>query len=186
MTGALGGSVAGSASVLNNLTVTVNFGEAGPANTNNIIKLTVPIAVRSTQPYRVTAVYTGTTVLSLQAIQDTDVGFGLRNIRSMGANARVCTLSNHLIANPFNNDPATSRTIAANGRAAYPSTMNNIAFTTPIISGPRLSNTATAARQANNGYIFDVVFALTPQYYAPGLSTAVITFTIEAGPNVPC
>lgn len=188
ITGSVGGSVTGSANVLNNLTVTVNFGEVSPVNPNNIVKVTVPIAIRSTVPYRIDVSYTGATGNTLNAILPTDVGFGLRNLRSMGANARVCTLSNHLFYAPFSNDPATSVSIApATGRAQYPSTFNDIGGgATTIMSGPRLSSTATAARQTNNGYIFDAIFALTPQYYQPGVSSALLNFTITTGPNVPC
>ena len=54
ITGALGGSVSGSSSVLNNLVVTINFGEVSPANTNSIVKVVVPIAIRSNAAYQVT------------------------------------------------------------------------------------------------------------------------------------
>ena len=53
ITGSVNGSVTGSASVLNDLIVTVNFGEVSPLNTNPIVKITVPIALRSNQPYQV-------------------------------------------------------------------------------------------------------------------------------------
>src|SRR2546428_3044056 len=53
ITGQLGGSVIGSSSVLNNLVVTINFGEVSPANTNSIVKVLVPIAIRSNGPYQV-------------------------------------------------------------------------------------------------------------------------------------
>lgn len=36
--GSLGGSVSGSSSVLNNLVVTINFGEISPKNTSGIVK----------------------------------------------------------------------------------------------------------------------------------------------------
>ena len=44
ITGAVNGSVTGSASVLNDLVVTVNFGEVSPLNPNAIVKVIVPIA----------------------------------------------------------------------------------------------------------------------------------------------
>jgi hypothetical protein len=54
ITGASGGSVSGSSSVLNNLAVTINFGELSPKNLNNIVKVVVPIAVGSNEAYMVT------------------------------------------------------------------------------------------------------------------------------------
>lgn len=180
ITGSLSGSVTGSSSVLNNLAVTINFGEVSPANTNSIVKVTIPIAVRSTNGYRVRATATSTTGANAQAVQRTDIGFGVRNMRSMGANAQVCTNNTHTFASPFSNDPSTSVTINAAGRATYPSTLNNIGTNTLILSGPRLSATATAARQTNNGYIFDAIVVITPQFFASGATSATITFTISA------
>jgi len=185
ITGALGGSVSGASSVLTDLNVTVNFGEISPVNTNNIVKVVVPVAIRSNQPYKVQAAVIGATNANPQAVQRTDIGFGIRNFRAMGSNSRVCTNSSHIIYTPFNNDPATSATIAANGRVTYPSTVNNISTATTVLSGPRLSN-GNNNRQTNDGYIFDAIFTITPQFFAAGVTSATITLTISAGPTVPC
>src|ERR1700755_1222840 len=67
ITGAVGGSVSGSSSTNSNLSVTINFGEVSPANKNNIVKVIVPIAIRSTAPYKVTAAVTGATHANAQA-----------------------------------------------------------------------------------------------------------------------
>lgn len=187
ITGALGGSITGSSNVLNNLVVTVNFGELSPANTNGIVKVVVPVAIRSNRAYRVTvSIIAGSTSANPQAIQASDVGFGVNNLRSMGSNAQVCTNSSHIFYSPFNNDPANNVTINAIGRAAYPSTLNNVGLGTVILSGPRLSATPPVPRQINNGRIFDAIFAVTPQFYAAGTSTATLAFTISAGPAAPC
>ncbi len=185
ITGALNGSVTGSSSVLNDLVVAINFGEISPANTSSLVKVVVPIAVRSNRAYRVTASVSGATNANLQAVQRTDIGFGVNNFRVMGSRARNCARSNHIIYNPFNNNPANSVTINANGRATYPSTINNIVSPTMILSGPRLSQ-GNAQRRTDNGYIFDVIFTIMPQFYADGITSAVITFTISDGPNAPC
>jgi hypothetical protein len=186
ITGASGGSVTGSSSVLNDLVVTINFGEISPLNTNNIVKVTVPIAVRSNQPYKVTVTYAGSTNANAQALQKSDIGFGLNNWRAMGSNSRICNNSPHLIYSPFSNDPTTTRTFnAATGRAQYTSDLADITTNTTILSGPRLSN-GGASRNTNDGYIFDAIFAITPQFYAAGTTSATLTFTISAGPNVPC
>lgn len=187
ITGTLGGSVTGSSNVLNNLSVTVNFGELSPANTNGIVKVVVPIAVRSNQAYRVTVYITaGSINANPEAIQATDVGFGVNNLRSMGANARVCTNSSHIFSPPFNNDPANNVSISPSGRAAYPSTLNNVGLSASILSGPRLSVNNPVPRQANNGYIFDAIIAITPQFYAAGAANVTLMFTIAAGPAATC
>ena len=186
ITGALTGSVTGSSSVLNNLVVTINFGEVSPKNTNGIVKVVVPIAIRSNGAYQVRVSYAGVFNANPQAIQRSDVGFGVNNFRSLGANARVCTNSSHIIYAPFNNDPASNVTINAAGRATYPSTLNNLGGPTMILSGPRLSQGAPTPRQTNNGYAFDAIFTLTPQFFAAGVTSTTLTFTISGGPNAPC
>jgi hypothetical protein len=186
ITGAVGGSVAGSSSTNSNLSVTINFGEVSPANKNNIVKVVVPIAVRSTSPYNVTAVVTGATNVNAQAIQRTDIGFGANNMHSMGGLlARTCDESPHIFAPQFDDDPASVFFIAANGRVAYPATLNNLLTSATILSGPPLSF-LTAARLSNNGYTFNAIFTITPQFYAPGTANLTVTFTILSGPNVPC
>ena len=186
ITGALGGSVTGSSSVLNNLVVTINFGEVSPLNTSNIVKVVVPIAVRSRQPYQVNALVSMTNNANVQAIQRSDIGIGFNNMRAMGSGSQLCTNSSHMFYSPFNNDPAANVSINAAGRAAYPSTLNNISVSTTVLSGPRLQRNNNNTRQTNDGYIFDAILAITPQFYTAGSSSAVVTFTISAGPNVPC
>lgn len=186
ISGAVNGSVTGSASVLNNLSVTINLGEISPANTNSVVKVVVPIALRSTAPYQVTVSLSGTTGTNPQAVQASDVGFGVTNIRSMGSNAQVCTRSNHIFYSPFNNDPVNTDTISSSGRVTYQSTLANISTSTVILSGPRLSKSNNSNRQTNDGYIFDAIFVITPQFFAAGGSSGTLTFTISSGPNVQC
>ncbi len=185
ITGALGGSVTGTSSVLSDLAVNINFGEVSPANTSGIVKVTIPVAVRSNQPYQVQATVSGSMNANAQAVQWADIGFGVANLRAMGSNSRVCNNSSHIYYSPFNNDPAINATISSSGRVSYPSTLNNITTATTILSGPRLSN-SNNTRQTNDGYIFDAIFVLTPQFFAAGSTSATITLTISAGPNVPC
>ena len=187
ITGASGGSVTGSASVLNDLVVTINFGEISPANANALVKVIVPIAVRSNAAYHVSVSLAGLGNANPQALQASDIGFGAGNMRALGARSRVCNNSNHIFYPPFNNDPASTVTIAANGRAKYQSSLSNIAGSTTILSGPPLStNFGNGNRRTDNGYAFDAIFAITPQFFAAGASSATLTFTIAAGPNVPC
>jgi hypothetical protein len=186
ITGALSGSVTGSSSLTTNLTVTVNFGQVSPINTNNMIKVVVPIGIRSSAAYEVTATVTGSIDANLQSIQGSDVGFGANNFRAMGNRAQVCSNSAHIFYTPFNNDPAATRTInGTTGRAQYPSTLNNIGVATTILSGPRLTQ-GSITRATTNGYIFDTIFVITPQFYAAGMASGTITFTISSGPTAPC
>lgn len=186
ISGALSGSVIGSSSVLNNLAVTINFGELSPANSNSLVKVVVPIAIRGSQPYKIALTIAGLGNPNPQALQASDIGFGANNMHPMGSKSSICTNSSHIFSSPFGNDPAVTKTIAANGRATYQSTLSNISVSTVILSGPELTRNGNNNRDTDDGYIFDAIFAITPQFYATGNSSATLTFTISSGPNAPC
>ncbi|HEV2863758.1 MAG TPA: hypothetical protein VGX48_22375 [Pyrinomonadaceae bacterium] len=187
ITGARNGSVTGSTDVTENLVVNVNFGEVSPINSNNVVRVVVPISIRSTSPYQVSVTVSGAFDANPLAVQRSDIGFGARNLRMLGSMARVCNDSAHVFRSPFNNDPSTSVSLDANGRAAYPSSLANLGASTVILSGPELTKGNNITRkEPDNGYSFDAIFALRPQFYAPGNFSATLTFTISAGPNVRC
>ena len=186
ITGTVGGSVTGSASVLNDLIVTIDFGEVSPLNTNSIVKVVIPIALRSNQPYQLAVSVSGLNNGNLQALQPSDIGFGLQNIRKLGGAGQDCNQSTHIIRSPFDSDPALNATVGSNGRVTYPSSLANLSGSTVILSGPILSKNNSIKRQQSDGYVFDAIFALTPQFFAAGVSSATLIFTISSGPNVPC
>jgi hypothetical protein len=186
ITGTVGGSVTGSASVLNDLIVTVNFGEVSPLNTNSIVKVIIPIALRSNQPYQLSVSVSGLNNANVQALQAADIGFGLQNIRKLGGAGQDCNQSTHIIRSPFNNDPATAATVGTNGRVSYPSSLASLSGATIILSGPELSKNNSSKRQQSDGYVLDAIFTVTPQFFAAGVSSATLIFTISSGPNVPC
>ena len=186
ITGAVGGSVTGNASVTGDLVVTINFGEVSPLNTNSVVKVVVPIALRSNQPYQVAVSMSGLTNANSEALQASDVGFGLQNPRLLGGAGQSCNQSTHIIRSPFNNDPAITASVGANGRVLYPSSLANLSGSTVILSGPELSKNNSSKRQQSDGWVFDAVFALTPQFFVSGVSSATLIFTISPGPNAPC
>jgi hypothetical protein len=186
ITGAVNGSVTGSASVLNDLIVTINFGEVSPLNTNSIVKVVVPIALRSNQPYQVSVSVSGLNNANSQALQAADVGFGLQNPRLLGGAGKICNQSTHIISSPFDNDPATSATVGSSGRVSYSSSLANLSGSTVILSGPELSKNNSSKRQQSDGWIFDAIFTITPQFFVAGVSSATLIFSISPGPNVPC
>ena len=186
ITGTVNGSVTGNASVTGDLLVTINFGEVSPLNPNAIVKVVVPIALRSNQPYQVAVSMSGLSNANPEALQASDVGFGLQNPRLLGGAGRICNQSTHIIQSPFNNDPAISGTISGSGRVAYPSSLASLSGSTVILTGPELSKNNSSKRQQSDGWIFDAVFAVTPQFFVAGVSSATLIFTIAPGPNVPC
>jgi len=186
ITGAVNGSVTGNASVTSDLVVTINFGEVSPLNTNSIVKVIVPIAIRSNQPYQVAVSTTGLTNANAQALQASDVGLGLQNLRVLGGAGKICTQSTHIIRSPLDNDPAITATVGASGRVSYTSSLGNVSGSTVILSGPQLSKNNSINRQQSDVYVFDAIFAVTPQFFATGVSSATLIFSISAGPNAPC
>lgn len=186
VTGSLGSSVAGTSSTTQDLAVTVNFGEVSPANANNLVKVVVPVAVRSTDPYQVTVSVAGTFNANAQAVQRSDIGFGVVNLRQMGNKSQDCDRSQHLFRSPFNNDPSANVTLDSSGRAAYTSSLQTIGTSAVILSGPKLTKGSITKHENDNGYIFDAVFTIKPQFYASGSFSATFIFTISAGPNVQC
>lgn len=186
ITGAVNGSVTGSSDVTNDLVVTINFGEVSPLNTNSVVKVVVPIAIRSNQPYQVTVSTSGISNAAVQALQGSDVGFGLQNLRLLGGAGKVCTQSTNTIRSPFDNDPAFTATVGANGRISYQSSLNSLSGVTVILSGPVLSKNNSSKRQQSDGWIFDAILALTPQFFSSGVSSTTLIFSIAPGPNVPC
>lgn len=186
ITGTLNGSVSGSSDPTQNLTVTINFGEVSPANPNSAVKVTVPIAVRSTSPYQVTVAMTGSAGVDSRAIQLSDIGFGINNMRVLGSKAQTCTRSSHIIQTPFNNDPSNTAMTSASGRVTYQSTLNNISGSTVVLTGPKLTQGTSFGRRNDDGWVFDAVFVITPQFFSTGSTNATLTFTISSGPNVSC
>lgn len=186
ITGAVSGSVTGNANVTGDLVVTINFGEVSPLNTNPVVKVVVPIALRSNQPYQVSVSMSGLTNANSEALQASDVGFGLQNLRLLGGAGQTCNQSTHIIRSPFNNDPATSAAVGGSGRVSYPSTLASLSGPTVILSGPELSKNNSSKRQQSDGWVFDAIFALTPQFFVAGVSSATLIFTISPGPNAPC
>src|ERR1043165_2600995 len=103
--GAVGGSVTGSSNVTNDLVVTINFGEVSPLNQNANVKVVVPIAIRSNQPYQVAVSMSGLGNANAQALQASAIGFGVQNLRVLGGAGKICTQSTHIFRSPFNDDP---------------------------------------------------------------------------------
>lgn len=186
ITGSVNGSVTGNANVTGDLVVTINFGEISPLNTNSVVKVVVPIALRSNQPYQVAVSMSGLSNPNAEALQASDVGFGIQNLRLLGGAGKTCTQSTHIVPSPFDNDPALMATVGTNGRVFYPSTLANLSGSTVILSGPQLSKNNSSKRQMSDGWVFDAIFTVTPQFFVAGVSSTTLIFTISPGPNVPC
>jgi hypothetical protein len=186
ITGGLNATVTGTSDATQNLAVTINFGEVTPANSNRIVEVTVPIAIRSLQPYQVTATAVTAFDSDGRTVQATDIGFGVSNLRPLGIKAQQCTRSTHNFTALFNNNPSSSVFLNSSGRAAYSSTIANIGSSTLLLSGPKLTQGTGFTRTLEDGWAFNAVFAITPQFYAAGSYSLTLTFAIAPGPNAQC
>ena len=186
ISGSVGGSVSGSSTLLSNLVVTVDLGELSPVNSNQIVKVVIPIAMRSDSPYQMAVSLTGSAGGDPAAVQFSDIGFGIQNLRAFGSKATTCG-GNSIIASPFNNDPSSTFTInGATGRAQYSSSLANLGTSTVVLNGPQLTN-AFGGAGSSSGWAFDAILAVKPQYYTPGVFSGItLTFTISAGPAFSC
>ena len=197
MTGNSGGFVTANASLLADLVVTINFGELSPANQSGVgtiplVKVVVPIAIRSTAAYELNMTVSPSGALSADAnaVQLTDIGFGIRNLRPLGIDSTVCG-GNSTVVSPFSNDP--SQTVSLNGttaRAVYPSTLNSVGGSSVVMFGPQLSlfrNVPDFKRSNDNGWLFDAIFTIAPQYYSSGsVGPITLTFRITAASSCAC
>jgi hypothetical protein len=181
--GNLGGSVIGSPGNLSDLSVTVDFGELSPTNRNRLVKVTIPIAIRSADSYQVSVAVSAAASSDPMAVQLSDIGFGIQNLRRLGSRGTPCA-ANSTISPLFNHDPAVTANF--NGAVAYQSTLANISGSTVIIKGPKLTTGTIKPRRSDNGWAFDAVLTVAPQYYTPGNFSLTLVFTITPGTPLDC
>lgn len=186
MSGNVGGSVSGSSTLLAVLAVTVDFGEISPINANQIIKVVIPVAMRTDSAYQVAVTRSGSIGGDANSLQLSDIGFGIQNLRPYGNAPTSCGI-NSIIHTPFDNDPSSSVTInGSTGRSQYSSSLASIGTSTVVLNGPQLS-TNFGGSGRNDGWAFDAVLAVKPQFYTPGTSGAItLTFVISSGPAFVC
>lgn len=184
------GSVTGSANsgTTQNINVSINFWDVSPISSSNTIKVVVPVAIRSTVPYQVIASSDGSFNPDLRAFQASDIGFGAANFRSMGIGALQCTQSTHDFRAPFNNNLENNISFDTKGRSKYTSSLSDVNLSSVILSGPRLSagSSEIVTRDPDNGYLFDLIFIVKPQFYAPGNFSLNLSVSIAEGPAAAC
>ena len=147
ITGSIGGSVVGGSNLMDDLVVTINLGELSPANPNNQVRVVVPVALRTSQPYELSVTVAGVGSPDPNGVQLTDIGFGIQNIRNMQGQNNAC----NIVTAPFFNDPNAARTInPATGRAVYPSTAAHIGNGLVLMRGSKLSRGFLVNPRKNN------------------------------------
>lgn len=184
--GALNGSVQ-SGGGTNSYFVSINFGDVSPLNRNALVRVSVPLLLRSDQPYQLTARIGGAAMgADADRLQLSDIGLGLINVRRL-ANGRVCP-GPHAVQSPFESDPAL--VVNRTRRATYPATLASVQNPVVIMSGPRLStrplNNAHGAPFNSDGWAVDVILTLVPQFFLPGNSYVAVLFELSPGPAHLC
>jgi hypothetical protein len=157
----------------NSFSISFSFGELSPANQNAVVVITIPITVNITSPYQILLGMNKPAISDANAVQYTDIGVGIQNLRRIGSSA--CA---GVVQSPFSNNPSTSFTLnAATKRAVFVASLNNIGTSTVVIRGPALSS---------QGASFDLIFAAVPQFFTPGSFSFTITISLALGTSITC
>lgn len=181
LSGNSGGGVTTDGTANNPLAVVVDLGELGPSNTNSFVTASVPLKLRSNASYVLSMVATvsssGSTANKIGAA---DIGFGLGTISRTGTGVNT--------GGSDTNGTAGDPTLGANGgvngtsgRYEFTGTKSNLsAFSSSAtaLSGAFILN--AVPRSNTNGLTVPAMFAVKPQFFENGTTTASVTFTVTA------
>lgn len=181
LSGNTGGGVTTDGIANNPLAVVVNLGELGPSNTSSFVTASVPLKLRSNAAYvmSMTASVTSTGTTS-NKIGAADVGFGLGAVTRSGVGVNTTGTD----TNATSGDPTLAANGAINatsGRFEFATTRSNLggfATATTALNGSFILN--AVPRSNTQGLSVPAIFAVKPQFYEVGTTTATATFTVTA------
>ncbi len=180
LTGNSGGGITTNGTLNSPLAVVINLGEVGPSNANSFVTATVPLRLRSNAAYVMSALAAVTSSgSSTNRIIEADIGFGLGAVSRTGVGVAAGTDTNSTAGDPTL--PANGAVNAASGRFEFTAVRSNLgAFTssTTALSGSFIMN--AVPRSNTNGLSVPAMFAIKPQFYEVGTTTATVTFTVTA------
>ncbi|MBF5043138.1 hypothetical protein FGE12_12135 [Aggregicoccus sp. 17bor-14] len=156
--------------------MTIDFGDVSPVNTNPMVKATVPLRLRSNVAYTLSVSTTGFSNVDPLAIQPTDVGFGVDNVRrtDSGVNAGTDTIVAAVKGDPSLDPDANTGTPRWDFVTAK--SLSNYTTSKAVMTGPRIMQVVPAANVG--GLLVDTYFAIKPQFFTPGSFTTTVTYTI--------
>lgn len=169
---------------LNNpTTLTIDFGDVGPANASNFVTVSVPLRLRSNLSYtlRMTsaAMTYGGGPSDADSVTLADIGFG---VISAARDSGGIASGTDTIAAAASGDPTTGGNGGPNavGRYVYnPNhSLNSFTTSTTILTGPRINN-AMVPTANTNGLVVNTMFCIKPQFFTPGSFSTSVTFTIS-------
>jgi hypothetical protein len=184
-------SISGGGSISNNkvkgdrldspTTLTVDFGEVSPSNTNAFVSATVPLRLRSNVSYTLkmsTAPMSYSGGSDADSVTLADVGFGITSA-ARDSGGGVATGTDTIASG--NGNPTTNGAVSGTtGRFVYTSgfSLTDYTTSTTLLSGPRIMK-AAAPTGNTNGLVVNTVFAVKPQFFTPGSFSTAVTFTIS-------
>jgi len=181
LTGNSGGGVTTDGTANSPLAVVVNLGELGPSNTSSFVTASVPLKLRSNAAYTMSMVATvASTGSTANKITAADIGFGLGSITRSGTGVNTSGSD----TNATSGDPTLGGNGAVNGttgRYEYTASNSNLsAFSSSAtaLNGAFILN--AVPRSNANGLTVPAIFAVKPQFYENGTTTASVTFTVAA------
>jgi hypothetical protein len=181
LSGNSGGGVTTDGTLNSPLAVVVDLGELGPSNTSSFVTASVPLKLRSNAAYNMTAVATvASSGSTANRIGAADIGFGLGAVTRSGVGVN----SGGTDTNATAGDPTLAANGAVNagtGRYEYTAVRSNLgAFSsaTTALSGSFILN--AVPRSNSQGLTVPAIFAVKPQFYEVGTTTATVTFTVTA------
>lgn len=171
---------------LNNpTTLTIDFGEVGPANSASFVTATVPLRLRSNVSYTLktsaAAMTYGSGTPDTSSVTLADIGFGVTaTARDSGGGVASGT---DTIAATANGDPtsgANGSVDGTTGRYTYVTghSLANYTSSTTVLTGPRVMN-AMVGTGNTNGLVVSTMFSVKPQFFTPGSFSTSVTFTIS-------
>lgn len=181
LSGNSGGGVTTDGTSGNPLAVVINLGELGPSNTNSFVTASVPLKLRSNAAYVLSMVATvSSTGSTANKVTSADIGFGLGTVTRSGTGVNTGGTD----TNATSGDPTLGANGGVNGtsgRYEFTATRSNLsAFSsaTTALSGSYIMN--AVPRSNTNGLSVPALFAVKPQFFENGSTTASVTFTVTA------
>lgn len=166
-------------------TLTIDFGEVGPSNTNSFVSATVPLRLRSNVSYTLktsaAALTYGSGTPDASSVTLADIGFGITTAtRDSGGGVAAGT---DTIAATSSGDPtlgANGSVDGTTGRYTYVAghSLANYTTSTTVLTGPRVMN-AMVPSGNTNGLVVTTIISIKPQFFTPGSFSTSVTFTIS-------
>lgn len=176
-----GGAVTTNGTLNNPLAVVVNLGELGPSNDSSFVTATVPLKLRSNAPYVLSMSATvNSSGSTAQKIGAGDIGFGLGAVTRSG----LGVYTHGVDTNATSGDPTLAANGAVNatsGRFEFTAAKADLAYfstSASVLSGDRIMNAVPLSN--TNGLTVPAIFAVKPQFFEAGTTTATVTFTVAA------